>query len=192
LGDHKEDSQPTERKANPARQAEVRMGASGDAGTAHRAREAVAGGSTALGSSKSYLGSPRPERRLMNARAASSPYIFSGLLKCGLCGNNFTLVSGTARSCRSGRYGCPFQAARGICKNSRLVARDVLEKDLLAKLQRDVLSDAAVDDVLDRVGQDIGKRFAALGGEMEGMRRRKKDPESELTNLSRVWTEWTR
>jgi len=46
--------------------------------------------------------------------------------------------------------------------------------------------------VLDPVGQDIGKRFAALGGEMEGMRRRKKDPESELTNLSRVWTEWTR
>lgn len=123
---------------------------------------------------------------LMNARAASSPYLFSGLLKCGVCGNNFTLVSGTGKRRRSGRYGCPFHATRGTCKNSRLVARDVLEKELLAKLQRDVLSDAAIDYVLDKVGQEIGGRFAALGGEMEAMRRRKKALESELANLSRV------
>jgi hypothetical protein len=42
---------------------------------------------------------------LMNARAASSPYILSRLLKCGVCGNNFTLVSGTGKRRRSGRYG---------------------------------------------------------------------------------------
>jgi site-specific DNA recombinase len=123
---------------------------------------------------------------LMNARAASSPYIFSGLLKCGLCGNNFTLVSGTGAKRKSARYGCPFHATRGTCKNSRLVARDVLETELLRKLQRDVLSDASIDYVLDRVGQEIGKRFASADGEMEGMRRRKKALESELRNLSKA------
>jgi site-specific DNA recombinase len=123
---------------------------------------------------------------LMNARAASSPYIFSGLLKCGLCGNNFTLVSGTGAKRKSARYGCPFHATRGTCKNSRLVARDVLKTELLTKLQRDVLSDVAIDYVLDKVGQEIEKRFAALDGEMEGMRRRKKALESELGNLSKA------
>ena len=123
---------------------------------------------------------------LMNARAASSRYIFSGLLKCGVCGHNLTLVSGTGKKRRSGRYGCPFHTARGTCKNSRLVSRRVLEKELLAKLQRDVLSDAAIHYVLDNVGQELGRRFAALDSEMDGMSRRKKALESELKNLTKA------
>ncbi len=70
--------------------------------------------------------------------------------------------------------------------NARHVGRDILETELLAKLQGDVLSDAAIDYVLDKVGAEIGKRFAALDGEMEGMRRRKAKLESELKNLSRT------
>ncbi len=121
------------------------------------------------------------------AGAASSPYIFSGLLKCGLCGNNFTLVSGTGKGRHTDRYGCPFHATRGTCKNSRLVARDTLEKELLAKLQRDVLSDAAIDYVLDKVGEEIGKRFAALDGEMTAVKKRKAVLESELQNLGQAF-----
>ena len=121
-----------------------------------------------------------------NMSAASSPYIFSGLLKCGLCGHNFTLVSGTGSRRRTSRYGCPFYDSRGTCKNSRLVGRDVLEKELLAKLQHDVLSPEAIDYVLDRVAKEIEKRFAALDGEMDSMRHRKAKLESELKNLSRT------
>jgi site-specific DNA recombinase len=123
----------------------------------------------------------------MNVSAASSPYIFSGLLRCGLCGHNFTLVSGTGSRRRTSRYGCPFYESRGTCKNSRLVGRDVLEKELLAKLQRDVLSDAAINYVLGRVGAEIEKRFAALDGEMDGMMQRKKKLESELKNLGQAF-----
>jgi site-specific DNA recombinase len=123
----------------------------------------------------------------MNVSAASSPYIFSGLLRCGLCGHNFTLVSGTGSRRRTSRYGCPFYESRGTCKNSRLVGRDVLEKELLAKLQRDVLSDAAINYVLGRVGAEIEKRFAALDGEMDGMQRRKTKLESELQNLGQAF-----
>jgi site-specific DNA recombinase len=123
---------------------------------------------------------------LMNSRAASSPYIFSGLLKCGECGGNFVLISGVSRGHRSATYGCPFHSTRGTCTNTRTVARNTLERELLAKLQRDVLSDAAIDYVLDRVGHEIRKRFAALDGEMDSMRRRKEKLESELKNLSRT------
>jgi site-specific DNA recombinase len=123
---------------------------------------------------------------LMNSRAASSPYIFSGLLKCGVCGANFTLVSGKGYGHKSAEYGCPAHVFRGTCKNARRVKRDTLEGELLAKLQRSVLSDAAIDFVLERLEQEIGKRFAALDGEMEATRNRKAVLETEIRNLSRA------
>jgi site-specific DNA recombinase len=127
---------------------------------------------------------------LMNSRLASSPYIFSGLLKCGLCGANYVLVSGAGTNHkgykRGATYGCPNRAFRGTCKNERRVNRDTLEGELLAKLQRDVLSDAEIDYVLEKLEREIEKRFASLGGEMDDMRKRKALLESELRNLSRV------
>ena len=84
-------------------------------------------------------------------------------------------------------YGCPFHSTRGTCTNTRTVARVTLEKELLAKVQSDVLSDAAIDYVLDRVGHEIRKRFAALDGEMDSMRRRKAKLESELRNLGQAF-----
>jgi hypothetical protein len=53
-------------------------------------------------------------------------------------------------------------------------------------VQRDVLSDAAIDYVLGKVGREVEKRFAALDGDMEGMGRRKTALESQLKNLSKV------
>jgi len=50
---------------------------------------------------------------LMNSRAASSPYLFSGLLRCGECGANYVLVSGAGKHHRSASYGCPAHADRG-------------------------------------------------------------------------------
>jgi site-specific DNA recombinase len=123
---------------------------------------------------------------LMNSRAASSPYIFSGLLKCGECGSNFVIVSGSGKNHSGADYGCPAHALRGTCKNGRRVKRDTLEAELLAKLQRDVLSDAAIDYVLERLEDEIQKRFAAMGGEMEKMRKRKGVLESEIRNLSKA------
>jgi site-specific DNA recombinase len=126
----------------------------------------------------------------MNLRAAASPYIFSGLLKCGVCGSNYMLVSGGGKNkygyVRGADYGCPNYAFRGTCTNSRRVKRDTLEAELLSKLQRDVLSDAAIDFVLEKLEEEIERRFAAMGGEMDAMRKRKAVLETEIGNLSRV------
>jgi site-specific DNA recombinase len=123
----------------------------------------------------------------MNISGASSPYIFSGLLKCGLCGHNITLVSGTGSRRRTARYGCPFYSGRGTCKNSRLVARDTLEKELLRKLQHDVLSPEAIRYVLNRVESEIVKRFTSLDDEMNASKKRKVVLESELQNLGKAF-----
>ncbi|HLV96632.1 MAG TPA: recombinase family protein [Candidatus Acidoferrales bacterium] len=122
---------------------------------------------------------------LMN-RSASSPYIFSGLLKCGVCGANYIIVSGAGKNHASVDYGCSAHASRGTCKNARRISRDSLEAELLAKLQQDILCDAAIDYLVERVEEEIEKRFAELDGEVDAMRRRKVVLESEIENLSRA------
>ncbi|MGC2506629.1 MAG: hypothetical protein WA369_08215 [Candidatus Acidiferrales bacterium] len=47
------------------------------------------------------------------------------------------------------------------------------------------MSDAAIDFVLGKLEEEIGKRCAALSGEMEAMRKRKAVLETELRNLTR-------
>lgn len=123
---------------------------------------------------------------LMNSRLASSPYIFSGLLKCGLCGVNYTLVSGSGKNHRMAYYGCPNHAFRGTCKNARCVRRDTLEGELLAKLQADVLSDAVVDFLLEGLERQINEGTKALDADLEAMRKRKAALETEITNLTRA------
>lgn len=113
-------------------------------------------------------------------------YIFSGLLRCGICGANYVLVSGVGYGHKSAEYGCPAHAFRGTCANGRRVKKDTLEAELLAKLQQDVLSDTAVDYCLERLEDEIEKRYTALSGEMETMRRRKAELEVKLKNLSRA------
>ncbi|MGH9715633.1 MAG: recombinase family protein [Candidatus Acidiferrales bacterium] len=123
---------------------------------------------------------------LMNARLASSPYIFSGLLRCGLCGASYIIVSGGGKNHRIPHYGCPNQAFRGTCKNTRRVRRDTLEGELLSKLQADVLSDRVIDYLLERLEAEIEKRSSALDADMEAMQERKAALEAELHNLTRA------
>ncbi len=124
---------------------------------------------------------------LMNSRAAYSPYIFSGLLRCGICGANYVIVSGVGYGHKSADYGCPSHAFRGTCANARRVKRHELETELLAKLQRDVLSDAAIDYCLERLEEEIEKRFAALSSDMDDARKRKAVLEAELRNLGQAF-----
>jgi len=73
---------------------------------------------------------------ILRARAASSPYLFSGLLKCSLCGVSITIVSGCSRKRQDVRYGCSmhYNRGRGACSNALLIGRKVLEEQLLAGL----------------------------------------------------------
>jgi hypothetical protein len=56
----------------------------------------------------------------MLGRAANSPYLFSGLLKCSECGANVSIVSGRRRGRSDVVYGCPQNTFRGasVCTNS--------------------------------------------------------------------------
>jgi hypothetical protein len=93
---------------------------------------------------------------IRGGRAAGSPYLFTGLLKCALCGGAVTIVSGTKRSRQDSRYGCSMHASQ-VCGNKLLMPRRVLEAQLLAGLQVNVLRREVIDFTLRRFEEALAK-----------------------------------
>jgi DNA invertase Pin-like site-specific DNA recombinase len=122
----------------------------------------------------------------MQGRSVSSPYLFSGLLKCSECGANISIVSGRWRGRSDVVYGCPQNTFRGasVCTNSIRVFRRALEGRLLDGLQEQIMRPEAVEYVLERFEAELVKALESLGGESHQMRRRKEELESEVTNLA--------
>ena len=75
-------------------------------------------------------------------------YLFSGLLKCGKCGANFTIASKTSYACAS------YVNGRG-CENDARIRRDVVESGLLAGIKRELLSPAAIEEIRRRVAKIV-------------------------------------
>jgi site-specific DNA recombinase len=117
-------------------------------------------------------------------RSATSPYLLSGLLKCGSCGANLIIISGYDSSGHHPRYGCSQHFNRGACSNSLTVRRDWIEGRLLDELQNYVLQRDAVEYVLDEFGNQMKNAFASLTNKMAQMRERKQKLEGELRRLA--------
>jgi site-specific DNA recombinase len=92
---------------------------------------------------------------LLRAHTLYSPYLFSGFLKCGLCGANMTIVSGRGNGNRYARYGCPRNALQAVCSNSLRIRRDLLETTLLSKLQMTVLRPEVLTYTLERFEKQL-------------------------------------
>jgi 3'-phosphoadenosine 5'-phosphosulfate sulfotransferase len=124
----------------------------------------------------------------MQGRSVSSPYLFSGLLKCSECGANISIISGRWRGRSDVVYGCPQNTFRGasVCTNSVRVFRRALENKLLEGLQEQILRPEAVEYVLERFEGELVRALDNLGGELEQTRRRKEAPEREVANLATV------
>jgi len=86
----------------------------------------------------------------MNRTATSRQYLFSGLLVCGSCGGNITIVSGKPPYAR---YGCKNHRFRVLCENGIVcgnkvtIAQRRLEQQLMAALSAK-LSDSHLQDEL--------------------------------------------
>ena len=111
-------------------------------------------------------------------------YLFSGLLKCSVCGGSIALVSGRGRH-GADRYGCSVHHQRGdsVCENAALVRRDELEHGLLRGLADSVLRVEAIDYAVARMEQALRQGHEKLNAELERMRQRKHQLETELARL---------
>jgi site-specific DNA recombinase len=135
---------------------------------------------------KSVYGDAGRKGGLLRARTASSPYLFSGLLKCALCGASMTLVAGRGRNHRQAQYGCPMNAGRGTCTNRLRIGREDLEQALLSYLQGKVLREEVVEYTLERFERELKRAFKKLDGEVELLRQRRAEIEKRLANYMRA------
>ncbi len=121
---------------------------------------------------------------ILMPRSATSPYLLSGILKCGVCGANLIIVSGYSSYGHYPKYGCSQHFNRGACSNAVTVRRDWIEERLLDELQNQVLKREAIEYVLDEFGAHVKDAFANLSNQLAQMRERKQKLEGELRRLA--------
>jgi hypothetical protein len=115
-------------------------------------------------------------------RAADSPYLLTGLLKCGICGANLIVVSGRGKL-GNPAYGCPQNYMRGACSNSLKMRRDVLEKDLFTKLQEEVMESEIVEYTLVEFERQLKAKVGSINAGMDQRRTRARELEAERGRL---------
>jgi site-specific DNA recombinase len=118
--------------------------------------------------------------------AAGNPYLFSGLLKCGECGGNLVIVSGRGKNHGEPHYGCLMNFNRNTCSNSVRIRKDILEGQLLSKLQNEVLREEVIDYALSRFEEELTKAVRSASGQMSRLEQKKRKLEKELQNLSKA------
>jgi hypothetical protein len=125
---------------------------------------------------------------ILRAPAVSSPYIFSGLLKCSLCGASITIVSGRSRKRQDVRYGCSlhYNRGRGACSNTLLIAIRTLEEQLLEGLKAKVLRPEVLKYTLDRFEVELGRALAQRSSAQGNWRSLEASIETKIANLTRA------
>ena len=140
---------------------------------------------------KTVYGDAGRKAGLLRAVTMNSPYLFSGLLKCGRCGANLTVVSGRGRNHQYAHYGCPMNAFRGesVCASKLRIRHDQLERRLLQGLQGEVLREDVIEYTLERFGHELVKALDSLSGEIETLRARKAELDLEVRRMVRALAE---
>ena len=117
-------------------------------------------------------------------RGASSPHIFTGLLKCK-CGGSITVVSGNWKK-RRVRYGCSMHAYRGNsqCKNGLLQDAAEVEGAILRGLQRMVLHPDVVEYTLGRFEQGLRRVIKRRGELQDQFTVKKSEIEAAIKNCA--------
>ena len=123
-----------------------------------------------------------PRSRGLAPRAMTSPYLFSGLLKCGECGANLIIATGGGTH-RHKKYACSRRFNRGGCENDLYIRRDDLEDLLLGKLQSELLRAEVVDYAVMEFQRQLEAALGSLSDDLAGMRQRKTRLEAEVRRL---------
>ena len=123
-----------------------------------------------------------PKSRGLAPRGMTSPYLFSGLLKCGECGANLIIATGGGTH-RHKKYACSRRFNRGGCQNDLYIRRDNLEDLLLGKLQSEILRPEVIDYAVMEFQRQLEAALGSLSDDLVGMRRRKTRLEAEVRRL---------
>jgi DNA invertase Pin-like site-specific DNA recombinase len=115
-------------------------------------------------------------------RNSHSRYLFSGLLACGECGSKLVIVSGSGVRGYA-KYGCPSHRYRGTCANGLMIRSDVLEQQMLAKLEECILRPEMVEFAIRGFQEQLEKRLEEMKAEHSTRSSRKGQLRSEKERL---------
>ena len=122
------------------------------------------------------------QKRGLLPRSVTSPYLFSGLLKCGECGGNLIIATGGGTH-RRPKYVCSNYFNRGVCANRLYIRRDHLEQRLLGHIQSELLRPEVIEYAVNEFKRQLHSALGNLGGEIEQMRKRKEELDRKIRNL---------
>jgi hypothetical protein len=95
------------------------------------------------------------------SKSSTSKYLFSGLLVCGECGSKLVIVSGNGKRGYQ-KYGCPSHRYQGICSNGLMIRQDRLEEQLLAYLEKNILTEEMAHYTVDLFEAELNKRLTEM------------------------------
>ena len=102
-------------------------------------------------------------------------YLLSGLIRCGVCGKTYAVVSD--------KLSCVGSAREGTCDNRRRVAREDLEDLVLSGLKARLLRPELIEPYLAEYRAEVERANAELAARTEAGTARLKDLEQQIANL---------
>ncbi len=91
-------------------------------------------------------------------RARRPVYFLSRLLRCGVCGGSYTIISTT-------RYGCTNAKTRGTCANRLTIRRDHLEETVLRGLKSQLMEPGLLKEFIAEYHRQLNSRQATREAE---------------------------
>lgn len=113
------------------------------------------------------------------ARGGPRPkYLFSTLLRCGVCGAHYMVRDRKY-------YACSFNRNRGphVCPNGKVVRRQTLEERLLAVIEREVFSPEALAYLTKRVNEALTRLRVQGVSERRALEAELRNAEEEMENI---------
>ncbi|NCT85457.1 MAG: recombinase family protein [Comamonadaceae bacterium] len=119
-----------------------------------------------------------PARGTRTGKGAIPRTLFAGVLRCHACGAAFTAIN-------SKRYGCSAHRDRGaaVCGSSVTLARDMLDKRLLAEVREELLNPEALAMLQREVGALLADLQRQASGDAAAAPRQLKALDAEIARL---------
>jgi site-specific DNA recombinase len=103
-------------------------------------------------------------------------FLFSGLLRCAVCGGAYTIIG-------HDRYGCASHRNRGTCENGLVIGRHALEERVLAGLKNKLLAPNLVQEFIAEFHAELNRRGRDAELAYEVARRERIDIERKIKAL---------
>jgi site-specific DNA recombinase len=118
------------------------------------------------------------EGRALN-RSHRRRYLLSGLLVCGCCGGNFSVVTRDTYSC-SGRR------AKGVCSNDRTISRGEIESRILTAIKQNLLTPDLVAEFTRAYTLEFNRLVAEAGSQHAEVARKLTAVECKIAGIMRA------